>query len=328
MLSFELRLMNGSHYHLYAVVNPEAALGKTRRLWPKLREQLRDKIGTFPWDWTTAPMQASTLVRSALHAGHDLIVSVGGDGTHNETVNGFFEDGRILNPRAALAIVSCGSGGDLSRSLGVTTRITSALGTILSRRERQVDVGRVKFTQVSGEPSERFFLNIASLGLPALACSLLSSQPRFLGGSGRFMLATARALLTNRHEKVTLEIDGRELPSQFVNTVAAANGQFFGGGMRVAPHAKIDDGLLDVVVIGPVGIMDFLRWGHRLYRGKHLSHPRIQYYRARTIHAFSRAPVPVETDGETVGTLPVTFTVQPRAIRVLVPDEYPANSKR
>jgi YegS/Rv2252/BmrU family lipid kinase len=250
-----------------------------------------------------------------------LIVSVGGDGTHNETVNGFFKEGTILNPRAVLAIVSCGSGGDISRSLGLTNKITSALETILSHRERQIDVGRVKLKQFSGETIERFFLNIASLGLPARVCRLLSGQPRFLGGSGRFMLATVRALVTSRNENVTLEIDGKKLPSQLVNTVATANGQFFGGGMRVAPHAQLDDGLLDVIVIGSVGLTDFLRWGHLLYRGKHLSHPRIQFFRARTIHAFSRTEVAVETDGESIGTLPATFTVLPQAMRVLVPDK-------
>jgi YegS/Rv2252/BmrU family lipid kinase len=311
--------MTASHHRLYAIVNPEAALGETRRLWPKLQDQLRDRIGFFPWDWTAAPRQASALVQNALHLGHDLIVSVGGDGTHNEAINGFFKDGAILNPRAALAIVSCGSGGDLGRSLGLTTKITSVLRTILARRERQVDVGHLKFTLPSGEASERLFLNIASMGLPALVCRLLGSQPRFLGGSCRFLLATIRALLTNPNEMVTLELDGKALPSQFVNTVAAANGQFFGGGMRVAPHAQLDDGLLDVVVIGPVGLMDFLRWGRRFYHGKHLSHPRIQHFRARRIRALSQTPVLVETDGETIGTLPATFTVLPQAMRIVVP---------
>jgi YegS/Rv2252/BmrU family lipid kinase len=264
-------------------------------------------------------MQASGLVENALQMGHDLIVSVGGDGTHNEAVNGFFKDGKILNPQAALAIVSCGSGGDLSRSLSLTTGIPAALGTILSSHERKVDVGLLTFTKPSGETSDRFFLNIASLGLPAVVCSLLSSQPRFLGGSGRFLLATVRALLTSRNETVTLEIDGQSLPSHLVNTVAAANGQFFGGGMRVAPHAQLDDGLLDIVVIGSVGLVDFLREGHRIYRGKHLSHPRIQYYKAQTIHASSKTQVLVETDGEPVGTLPATFTVLPLALRIVVP---------
>ena len=133
------------------------------------------------------------------------------------------------------------------------------------------------------------------------------------------LLATVRSLLRNPIEKVTLEIDGKSLPSQLVNTVAAANGQFFGGGMRVAPHAQLDDGLLDVVVIGSVGIMDFLRWGSRFYRGQYLSHPRIQYFKAQTIRAWSQAPVPVETDGEIVGTLPAIFTILPRAIRILAP---------
>ncbi len=311
--------MNARRRRVYGIVNPTAALGKARRFWTKLRELLQEQIGPFPWEWTESPLQATALARSALQQGYDLIISVGGDGTHNEVINGFFTDGKVQNSQAILAVVSCGSGGDLIRSLGTTSDISSALGTFLTGSTRRVDVGHLKFTLPSGDTGERLFLNVASLGLSARVCSLLSNQPRFFGGSGRYFLATVRALMANQNERVTLDIDGNTLPSQLVNTAAIANGQFFGGGMRVAPRARLDDGMLDMVVIGPVGLLDFVRWGSRLYQGKHLNHPRIDHYKASRIHASSDMPVLVEADGETLGTLPATFTVLPQAIRILVP---------
>jgi YegS/Rv2252/BmrU family lipid kinase len=303
----------------YGVVNPRAALGKTRRLWPSLREQLEKKIGTFPWDWTSAPMQAADLVRNALKMGCNFIISVGGDGTLNEVINGFFSGRLSINPQAILAIVSCGSGSDFGRSLGVSGDITETLNTILTGRPRQIDVGHLAFTLATGERSERLFLNIASLGLPAQVCQNLSNQPHFLGGSGRFFLATIQALLQAKNQLVTLKVDGKTLPEQVINTAAVANGRFFGGGMQVAPQAQLDDGLLDLVLMGAVGIRDFVLWGPRFYQGQHLKHPRIKLFQAHTIHAVSQAPVPVEADGEPLGTLPATYNVLPGAVRVLFP---------
>lgn len=264
-------------------------------------------------------MHATSLVRSALQQGYDLIVSVGGDGTHNEVINGFFSDGAIVNPRATLSVVPCGSGSDLCRSLGIISGIGFTLETILSGRKREVDVGRLQFLRPSGLPCERLFLNIASLGLSARVNSKLESQPHFLVGSGRFFLATIRTLIENGNDRVSLEIDGKVFSDELISTVTAANGQFFGGGMRIAPHARLDDGLLDVVIIGAVSLRDFIRWGPRFYQGRYLSHPRIKYWKARTIRAKSEVPVPVEVDGETVGNLPASFTVLPGAVRILVP---------
>jgi YegS/Rv2252/BmrU family lipid kinase len=305
--------------HPYAVVNPKAGLGKARSLWLQLQEEIEKEIGSFPWDWTGSPRQATSLVRSALQQECDLIISVGGDGTHNEVINGFFADGIPVNSRASLTVFTCGSGADFNRTLGITDEIAAVLHTILSGREREVDVGRLEFTLPSGLSCQRLFLNIASLGLSARVNKNLSSQPRFLGGSARFLLATVQALLENHNETVSLEVDGKTLPDQVITMVAAANGQFFGGGMRVAPHAQLDDGLLDLVVIGAVGLKDLIRWGLRFYQGRHLTHPRVQYHQAHTIRALSEAPVLVEADGETLGSLPANFTILPRAVRLLVP---------
>ena len=173
MLSLHTDSMNAFHRRLYAVVNPIAALGRASRFWPQLQKQLQERIGPFPWDWSGSPMHATSLVRSALQQGYDLIVSVGGDGTHNEVINGFFTDGAILNPRASLAVVPCGTGSDLCRSLGISSGIASTVETILSGWEREVDAGRLIFSQASNSACERLFLNVASLGLSARANALL-----------------------------------------------------------------------------------------------------------------------------------------------------------
>lgn len=303
----------------YAVVNPKAGLGKARSFWLKLEGQLEKEIGPISWDWTGTPMQATSMVRSALLQECDLILSVGGDGTHNEVINGFFVDGAPVNSEACLTVVSCGSGADFNRTLGITGEIATTVKTILSGRVRKVDVGRLDFVLPSGLPDQRLFLNIASLGLSARVNKNLGSQPRLLGGSVRFLLATVQALRQNRTETVNLEVDGDELSDQAITLVVAANGQFFGGGMRVAPRAQLDDGLLDLVVIGAVGLKDLIRWGPRFYLGRHLTHPRVHYLKAHTIRALGEASVLVEADGETLGSLPARFTLLHKALRLLVP---------
>ena len=300
----------------YAVVNPRAALGKARRLWPALYRDLARSLGVFPWDWTERPLHASTLVRASLTEGCNLIISVGGDGTLNEVVNGFLDDSGTLNSQAALAVIPCSSGGDFRRSLGLDGSPSDALAAILDGETREVDVGCLSYRSPSGERAERLFINIASLGLSARVNRLLRRQPSYLGGSARFFLATIRALLGHRNERVEFDVDGEPLPTLVLNTAAVANGRFFGGGMQVAPHALLDDSLLDLVIFGEVGFRDFLVWGPRFYRGKHLSHPRIRYRRISTVSAASSASVLVEVDGETVGTLPAIFSLLPRALRV------------
>jgi YegS/Rv2252/BmrU family lipid kinase len=302
----------------YAVINPRAALGKTRRLWPSLHRELSRTLGVFPWDWTERPLHASALVRDALREGCDLIICVGGDGTLNEVVNGFFDEERSLSRQAALALVPCGSGGDFRRSLGLTGSLRPALAAILAGDTRDVDVGRLSYRSFSGEPADRLFINIASFGLSARVAHLVSRQPSCLGGSGRFFLATVQALLSHKDEHVNLEVDGEPVPPQILKTAAVANGRFFGGGMQIAPHALIDDGRLDLVVLGAVGLRDFLVWGPRLYRGRHLAHPCIHYRKVSTISATGPPSVMVEVDGEPIGTLPTTFSLLPRALRVRV----------
>jgi diacylglycerol kinase (ATP) len=127
---------------------------------------------------------------------------------------------------------------------------------------------------------------------------------------------------------VNLEADGEPLPPQILNTAAFANGRFFGGGMQIAPRALIDDGLLDLVLLGAVGFRDFLLWGPRLYRGRHLSHPCIHCRKVTTVSATGPASVMLEVDGEPIGTLPTTVTILPRALRVRVNPGAPGLASR
>jgi len=263
-------------------------------------------------------------VRRALKQDHNLIICVGGDGTLNEVVNGFFWHNSAINPSASLVVVACGSGGDFRRSLEIGACPLDALAAVTSDKVIDIDLGSIHYHPDPATRAQRFFVNVASIGVPAEVNRLLSKQPSFLGGTGRFLLATVQALLFSKHVPVRLEIDRKERLDQFVKTIAVANGRFFGGGMQVAPQASLDDGLLDIVVIGKVGLLDFLVWGSRFYKGRHLEHPRVNLFRAATIQASSRLSVPlqsvpVEVDGETIGMLPATFEVMPTAIRLRLP---------
>ena len=309
------------------VVNPKSQNGALGRKWPELSRGLQREMGAFDAVMTQAPGDATRLARAALEGGADVVVAVGGDGTIHEVVNGFFDaDERPVRPGAALGLVPFGTGGDFRKTVKVPKEFEEA-GRILARGRRQtIDVGALRYRQghARGAEARRLFVNIASFGIGGLVDQIVNNSSKVLGGRVSFLMGTARAALRYKNQRVRMVFDGDE--EQFVeatiNNVAVANGQFFGGGMHIAPEARLDDGQFDVVTLGDLSPLDFLKDGHRVYRGTHLGMSKISLRRARRVEARPVNPdedVLLDVDGEAPGALPATFTVIPRAIDLIVP---------
>lgn len=312
----------------FVCVNPASANGRTGARWPSLAAALRAELGDFSVGLTSGPRQAGALVRRALEGGATRIVSVGGDGTHNEVLQGFFpptdaagaalEPGAPLAPDAALHIIPTGTGGDLRRTLGLpaaTRDAISALGGVA----RTVDVGHLVYTSASGQPQAAYFLNVASFGLSGLVDKLVNESNKALGGRLTFLLGVVRGSLTYRNQRVRLTLDDAAPIERTVNCVAAANARFYGGGMQIAPNAEMSDGLFDVVVVGDMGALEVARGLGRIYAGRHLDLPKIEAMRCRRLRAEPTAPdqvVLLDMDGEQPGQLPATLTVIPGALRL------------
>ena len=302
------------------ILNPRAGGGRADRLWPALRRTLDATVGTYTVQHTQAPRDATRFARAALHRGAKRIIAIGGDGTLNEVANGFFENGMPLRPDAVLAPISCGTGSDFRRSLGAPASPEAAVRALLQQRVRSVDVGALRYTAASGRTITHYFLNIASFGMGGAVDRIVQTVPgkAQLGGRTAYFYAILHTLVRYRNQPVMLHVDGQLVFTGPIRNVAIANGRFFGGGLAMAPDARLDDGLLDVVVLGDLPRRTLLRNLHRFYAGTHLDLEGVQAVRGRHVTAIPQADTPVllDVDGEPMGQLPASFRIHPRTLRI------------
>ena len=307
----------------FAVVNPRSANGRTAREWRTLAAELSAIYPGLAVALTRIPREATHLVRTALREGCEEIIAVGGDGTINEAVNGFFDINGAVSPDAVFAFITSGTGGDFRKSFGVEAGVGAALARIRSAAVRAIDVGRLSCLSRKGEPVVRHFVNIASFGLSgAVVDSVNRSRiAKLFGGQFAFAFHSALDMLTFSDRVVRLIVDNAYDEIAGISTVAIANGQYFGGGMRVAPSAAVDDGEFDVVVMGGAPRSGMLRDMKLIYTGEHIESPHVRVLRGRKVVAVPVAEtrgraVLIETDGESAGRLPATFEILPRALQL------------
>ena len=301
------------------VANPHACNGRVGRKWADYAQRINNIFGPLTFGHTTAPGEMTVLVRQAIHAGAERIVVVGGDGSVNEAVNGFFEDDQPIGTEVVLAVWPVGTGCDFARTIGMSG--VSIDQSFASATDRRVDVGKASFTSLQGRSESRYFLNIASFGSSGLVAQKVNTTHKLLGGKLSFYFGTLRGLLGYQNQRVRLMIDDKTDETMLINTVAVANGRYFGGGMMIAPHALHDDGALDIVVVGDIGMMTFLKDSPLLYRGTHLAQPYIRSFRGRIVKVepLGDTPVLLEFDGEQAGKLPVRYEILPQALRLFSP---------
>ena len=299
------------------IVNPESNNGRTRRRWRQIKEALRSHFKDFHYEFTEKPLQAIDLTREAIKSGSELIIGVGGDGTVNEIANGFFEDRRIINPETTLGIVPSGTGCDLIKSLNIPTGLNDSMKLIAESGSSRIDVGRAAFIGPDGQSLERFFLNVADFGLGGEVVREVNRR-RLERKASSYFRCLYTAFIHYRHKRLHLRLDGQDLPDDEYMIGAVANGRVFGKGMRISPDARLDDGLLDVVLIKGMRMLEFLRNSLKVYRGTHLSHPKVSLHRCRRMEAVpvTGQEVLIELDGEQIGRLPATFDLIPRYIQV------------
>ncbi|MBA3453919.1 MAG: diacylglycerol kinase family lipid kinase [Deltaproteobacteria bacterium] len=302
------------------IVNPNSQGGKLRGRWHEVSETLSR---AFPFEeaMTTGKGDATTLTRDALRAGAERIVAVGGDGTINEVVNGFFENGVAIAPEAGLGMIPYGTGGDFRRTLKLSTEIADAAAVIAANNRIKIDVGRLDFTTMAGDAATRMFANIASFGVSGVVDRLVNESGKKLGRLS-FMFAAARATFSYKNQRVQLVLDGKDRVEATINTVAVANGKYFGGGMMIAPNAEVDDGQFDVIAMGDFGLGETLVSGRRLFKGTHLAMDKVTARRAKVVEAEGIDPgsvIELDVDGENPGKLPARFELVPAAMWMIVP---------
>jgi len=312
---------------ILVVVNEHAGGGQMADTFRRLEHALRDLLGAFDLAFTDSGGHATAIVRQALAAGgRKLVIAGGGDGTLNEVVNGFFDadTGARLSPETKLAMISGGTGGDFRKTVRISGP-DATLAALRGGRTQRADVGLVVARAPDGGEVRRHFINIASFGLAGLVDRTIPDFKSWGGKLGYFG-ATLKSLWAWKNPRVAITVDGEPMPPQPIVNVAVANGRYFGGGMMVAPDARLDSGHFEVTVLGDFGRLELMLLTRAIYAGEHVYHPKVRTRHATDVRAEAVAgpdgvlpEVFLDIDGEPVGQLPARFTILPGAIELVVP---------
>lgn len=297
------------------IVNPAAGAGKTGKLWPQIMNLLKGHGLRFEHHLTEAPGHAIELAKTAAKKGYDMVVSVGGDGTINEIVNGLYASGNLKDN--LLGIVETGTGSDYIRTTGTPRDYEEACKLFLQPKKQTVDLGVVEY-QKNGGRAERLFVNFAGMGIDSEIVRRTTQQYKKLGGLAAYLTAMFASLIKYKNHKVAITIDGKTKEAKIL-TVIMNNGKYGGGGMYTAPQADLADGFLDVMVAGDLNKPEFLWSLPRLYKGTHLTHPKVDSQKAKEIEVKSLdGKLYLQADGELLGEVPARFRVLPAALNIIV----------
>lgn len=287
------------------VLNPVAGGGKTLTALPRVHEALKTLGRPYHIHLTERAGDGRVAAKRLAQDGAALILSVGGDGTIHEIANGLCESGTMV----PLGVVPAGNGSDFARTINASKKIEESVRAACNGRTRTIDIGRATFN----DGATRCFINVAGLGFDALVAERAHDTKFLPGANLPYLAAALRTLVSYRNIKVTVEADGESI-STYAVFVQIANAKFMGGGYKIAPMADLEDGLLDVAIVGDLTKPDLLRTLPKVYGGGHVNHPKFTHLRARRIRIETLEPALVQLDGELVGNSPVTFDVLPGAL--------------
>ncbi len=296
------------------IINPASGFGKTRKKIKTIIKEIKQQRSDAKIFETYHPLHAISLTKEALKSGVERIVVIGGDGTLNEVVNGFFDHkGQLLNSHASLAIVPSGSGSDFIRSIDPKNTLEESIDFALNGKAKLCDVGFVEAEDANGQQVSRYFINVSSLGLSGLVAGYMRNMTRKLGPTAAYFMSTVKAISTLKPETIIMTDEyGKETIIKNCCLVSFANGQYYGSGMKIAPMASLDDGLFDIISISDLSVSFFLMNGYRVYQGTHLELDNVQMNRMSscTVRALDNRPVYIETDGELFAELPAKYSIK------------------
>ena len=305
------------------VVNPKSGGGATERMWSSMKGTIERALGPIDVEMTKHSGHGAELAREGAKAGHELVVAVGGDGTFHEVINGLMEAkaGKANGGKAndvRVGLIGQGPGGDFRKTLDIEHRLDKYVDALASGRERPLDVGRFS----GGGKKDHYFVNILSAGMGGLVDRYVANASKALGGKAAYFGASLKALVAARlgNVKCKVTLDGateeRALRSYMI---AVCNGRYFGGGMKVAPRAEIDDGAFDVVALGATSKLGFALTSSSIYSGDHIGRHGTVHFRANKIEMDlanddARDVFLLDVDGEPMGSLPLTIEAVPKAL--------------
>ena len=300
--------------------------GKLVHLEKKVRESFCDKYNV-EFLFTQGYRSAEHLAYTAVEQGCRYVIAVGGDGTVNEVINGVMHLPIQLRKNVVVGVLPKGTGNDFARTIGAKSSVSNLLKQIEQQQYGLIDIINVSYTNGRGDIVQRYCNNIADVGIGPYTILSVDKFSRWVGSNLAFSIAAFKALVFLKSRRIRLKADGTRYTGK-IKCVCMANGRYFGSGLGIAPLAKINDGLMNVVIIKNVSPFLFLKFLGSLRTAKPIIHPKIHYYTAK--HVTITAPektLPLDLDGEVLGYAPITAEVIPASIHVLG-DNFPSRIVR
>jgi diacylglycerol kinase (ATP) len=291
-----------------AILNPAAAGGKALGKLPKVAKALKGLMPKYDIYVTSGPGDAQEMATQYADSGASVVIAVGGDGTFNEVANGLLR----AKSQVPMGIVAAGHGCDFPRTINSPRDVDEAVEIACRGRTIAIDLGLARCV----DGLERHFINVAGLGFDAQIAQR-AAKSRLPGAQLPYLTALAASLASLECISVSIEVDGETIETRAV-FVTVANARFFGGGFLITPMADIQDGKLDLAIIGELGRAELLKEVPGVYRGKHITHPKFTHRSAMSIHIDSKEHALVQVDGEMMGPAPVTFSIKPAALQLAV----------
>ena len=307
------------------VVNPKASVGKSEKDWPLIKQTLINEGIDFDDVLTEYPRHAIEIVRKAIvEKGYRKFISVGGDGTNNEVINGIFTQEAVPTTEITMATMPIGTGNDWRRTFDIPLEYDKVAKIIKAGHTYAHDIGKLTYYD-DGNTRIRYFLNAAGTGLDEMVChstNLMKQQGK--GGTIRYLISLVKCILTYKVTHIQLTIDDELVFDDAILNLSIGNGRFNGGGMMTMPNAIPNDGLLDVTVIKKVSIFKFTANVKNIYDGSFINKiDEVKTFRGKNIHIVSIPPhsLKVETEGENLNNSPFDFEVLPKAVNMVIPKD-------
>lgn len=300
----------------FAIVNPNAGNGKGRKDWNRISDILGKNDIRFNVKNTQRKGHGTEFTKELIAAGYRKIISIGGDGTLNEIINGIFTQDICPSTEILLSLIPVGTGNDWGRMFGIPLIYEGAVQIIKEGKHMLHDIGVVSYFN-GEEKVKTYFINMAGLGFEAAVVKKTNKQKdKGMSNKAIYFYNLLSSLFSYRNTPVEITIDGRTSKVK-IFSINVGNGRYCGGGMRQTPDALPDDGLFDITVIRDAGRIEIIRSLQLLYDGRIMSHPKVDGYRSNNLKVTSDSLVFVDADGESLGHTPVEFSIIPSAVNIV-----------
>ena len=299
------------------VINPEAGNGKALRVAQTLLQKIKSTCD-FEIDisFTKEKDDATFITRRAILEGASMIIALGGDGTINEVVNGFFSEGRSLNPLCELGIIHCGTGGGFAHTLNFPRRADKQIEQLLNPVKRVLDLGQITYLNSSDTVQKRLFINECQVGIGCRVASAVGKKSKLFGGRIAFGFSAALLALSMKPLKLSIGFDNDPMQELALIGLVIGNGTECAGGMKLTPDAKLSDGFFDVLSMNDMKVTDRMLNLSKVYSGKHILSPYFSIKRCKKLKIRSDNKIFMECDGEILGNSPFEIEILPSAIKV------------